>query len=195
MKGQDQMQPRIGTITRNTQESDVSVTINLDGTGNVNIETGVFFFNHVLTLFARRGEFDLEIHAVGAPDVDEHNVIEDVGIALGEAIAEAVTVRRNIKQLGSALVPIGEALCEAVVDLFGIPISVVNGEPEWMATAVVMSHYATAVNESFFECLAMHAHMTLHLNCRYGHEPEHITEAEFCAVGRALRQALDGYGA
>ena len=163
---------RTATVSRTTSESDITVTINLDGSGKSNINTGVPFFDHMLTAFCVHGAFDL-------------------AIVLGQALAEAVGDKQGIRRFGSFSVPMDEALCEAVVDFSGRPYYVMRGEPEHMLTSVIGGHYATVINEHFFESLATNARVTLHVICHYGRDPHHITEAEFKAVARAIRAAVD----
>lgn len=183
-------QPRIGRSTRSTAESSITVEINLDGTGKADIATGLPFFDHMLTAFATHGSFNLAVTATGDLDVDAHHTVEDTAIVLGRAIAEAVGDKRGIYRFGSQLLPMDETLVEAVVDLSGRAYFVCNGEPEHLQWQVIGGHYATVINRHFFETLASHSMATLHLNVRYGRDPHHITEAEFKAVARALRQAV-----
>ena len=182
---------RTATVSRTTSESDITVTINLDGSGKSNINTGVPFFDHMLTAFCVHGAFDLKVHAQGDTHIDAHHTVEDVAIVLGQALAEAVGDKQGIRRFGSFSVPMDEALCEAVVDFSGRPYYVMRGEPEHMLTSVIGGHYATVINEHFFESLATNARVTLHVICHYGRDPHHITEAEFKAVARAIRAAVD----
>ncbi|MDO5098868.1 MAG: imidazoleglycerol-phosphate dehydratase HisB [Corynebacterium sp.] len=183
--------PRTATVSRTTSESDITVTINLDGTGTVDIDTGVPFFDHMLTAFGVHGAFDLHVLAKGDTHIDAHHTVEDTAIVLGQAIAEAVGDKRGIKRFGSFQLPMDETLCEAVVDFSNRPYYVGTGEPDYMITSVIGGHYPTVINQHFFETLATHARITLHLRCIYGRDPHHITEAEFKAVARALRGALE----
>ncbi|SDL81608.1 imidazoleglycerol-phosphate dehydratase [Corynebacterium mycetoides] len=185
------MSDRRGSATRTTKESDITVEIGLDGTGTVDVTTGLPFFDHMLTAFGTHGAFDLKVHATGDTHIDAHHTIEDTAITLGWALADAVGNKEGIRRFGSALLPMDETLVEAVVDFSGRPYFVGNGEPDAMAWQVIGGHYAAVINRHFFETLAYNARITLHLNVRYGRDPHHITEAEYKAVARALRQALE----
>lgn len=185
------MTDRIARIHRVTKESDITVEITLDGTGNVDIDTGLPFFDHMLTAFGTHGSFDLTVHAKGDIELDAHHTVEDTAIVLGQAIAEAVGDKSGIRRFGSMLLPMDETLVEAIVDFSGRPYFVMNGEPEHMVHSVIGGHYATVINRHFFETLAFNSRTTLHVNCRYGRDPHHITEAEFKAVARAMRQATE----
>lgn len=183
-------QPRIGRATRTTSESDISVEINLDGSGHVDVDTGLPFFDHMLTAFGAHGAFDLKVHATGDIHLDAHHTVEDTAITLGWALADAVGDKAGITRFGSMLLPMDETLVESVVDISGRPYFVMNGEPENMQWQIIGGHYATVINQHFFETLAYNARITLHVNVRYGRDPHHITEAEYKAVARALRQAV-----
>lgn len=185
------MTDRIGRATRTTSESDISVEINLDGTGRVNIDTGLPFFDHMLTAFGVHGSFDLTVAAKGDVEIDAHHTVEDTAIVLGQALISALGTKAGIRRFGSQQLPMDETLVEAVVDISGRPYFVMNGEPEQMVTAVIGGHYATVINEHFFETLALNSRITLHVICHYGRDPHHITEAEYKAVARALRQAVE----
>lgn len=185
---------RIGRATRTTSESDITVEINLDGTGTVDIDTGLPFFDHMLTAFGTHGAFDLTVHAKGDTHIDAHHTVEDTAITLGWALADAVGDKAGITRFGSMLLPMDETLVESVVDISGRPYFVMNGEPENMHWQIIGGHYATVINQHFFETLAYNARITLHVNVRYGRDPHHITEAEYKAVARALRQAVSRDG-
>lgn len=185
---------RQASITRTTSESDITVSIDLDGSGVVDINTGVPFFDHMLTAFGVHGAFDLKVHAKGDTHIDAHHTVEDTAIVLGQAIAEAVGDKKGIRRFGSFQLPMDETLCEAIVDFSGRPYFVMQGEPESMIHTVIGGHYATVINEHFFESLALNARITLHVLCRYGRDPHHITEAEFKAVARAIREAVSPDG-
>lgn len=183
--------PRIGRATRTTSESDITVEINLDGSGKVDIDTGLPFFDHMLTAFGVHGSFDLKVHAKGDIDIDAHHTVEDTAIVLGQALLEAVGDKKGIRRFASCQLPMDEALVESVVDISGRPYFVISGEPEHMITSVIGGHYATVINEHFFETLALNSRITLHVICHYGRDPHHITEAEYKAVARALRGAVE----
>lgn len=181
---------RIGRASRTTSESDIQVEINLDGSGQVDIDTGVPFFDHMLTAFGVHGAFDLKVHAKGDTHIDAHHTVEDTAIVLGQALLEAVGDKKGIQRFGSAMLPMDETLCEAIVDISGRPYFVMTGEPEHMLHQIIGGHYATVINEHFFETLALNSRITLHVRCHYGRDPHHITEAEYKAVARALRAAV-----
>ncbi|MDU0478015.1 imidazoleglycerol-phosphate dehydratase HisB [Staphylococcus chromogenes] len=181
---------RIGKASRKTSESDISVEINVDGAGRVDIDTGVPFLDHMLTAFGVHGCFDLTVKAVGDTHIDAHHTVEDTAIVMGQALLDALGPKRAIRRFGTAQVPMDEALCEAIVDISGRPYFVLNGEPEHLLTSVIGGHYPTVINAHFFETLASNSRITLHIRCHYGRDPHHITEAEFKAVARALREAL-----
>ncbi|QGU04959.1 imidazoleglycerol-phosphate dehydratase HisB [Corynebacterium comes] len=185
------MTDRIGRATRTTSESDITVEINLDGTGQVDIDTGLPFFDHMLTAFGVHGSFDLKVHAKGDTEIDAHHTVEDTAIVLGTALLDAVGDKKSIRRFGSRQLPMDETLVESVVDISGRPYFVMRGEPDQMITAVIGGHYATVINEHFFETLALNARITLHVICHYGRDPHHITEAEYKAVARALREAVE----
>lgn len=185
------MANRVGTAHRKTSESDIAVSINLDGTGVTDIDTGLPFFDHMLTAFGAHGAFDLTVKAKGDTEIDAHHTVEDTAITLGWALLDAIGDKRGIRRFGSMLLPMDETLVEAVVDLSGRPYFVMNGEPEHMDWQVIGGHYATVINRHFLETLAYNSRMTLHVNVRYGRDPHHITEAEFKAVARSLRAAVD----
>ena len=184
------MSSRIGRAERVTSESSIVVEINLDGTGKSNIATGLPFFDHMLTAFATHGCVDLDVQANGDIEVDAHHTVEDTAIVLGRAILDAVGDKKGITRFGSQLLPMDETLVEAVVDISGRAYFVMNGEPENMDWQFIGGHYATVINRHFFETLATHAQVTLHVKVRYGRDPHHITEAEYKAVARALRAAV-----
>ncbi|WP_411701725.1 imidazoleglycerol-phosphate dehydratase HisB [Corynebacterium sp. LaCa97] len=185
------MTNRVGRAQRATSESDITVSIDLDGTGKSDISTGLPFFDHMLTAFATHGLFDLQVKATGDVEVDAHHTVEDTAIVLGQALREAVGDKAGIRRFGSQLLPMDEALVEAVVDFSGRAYFVMNGEPEHLQWQVIGGHYATVINRHFFESLATDAAITLHVNVRYGRDPHHVTEAEYKAVARALRAAVD----
>ncbi|APT92268.1 imidazoleglycerol-phosphate dehydratase [Corynebacterium phocae] len=182
---------RVASASRETSESKITVEVNLDGTGKADISTGLPFFNHMLTALCVHGSFDLTVRAEGDIELDAHHTVEDTAIVLGQALAQAVGDKSGIRRFGSQLLPMDETLVEAVVDISGRAYFVMNGEPENMQWQVIGGHYATVINRHFFETLAAHAAITLHVNVRYGRDPHHITEAEYKAVARALRQAYE----
>ncbi|MCF4006324.1 imidazoleglycerol-phosphate dehydratase HisB [Corynebacterium uropygiale] len=187
----EEPQDRIGRASRATSESVITVEINLDGSGSVDIHTGLPFFDHMLTAFGVHGNFDLTVHSDGDIDVDAHHTVEDTAIVLGQALLDALGDKKGIRRFGSQQLPMDESLVEAIVDISGRPYIVFTGEPEYMTTAIIGGHYATVINQHFFETLALNSRTTLHVRCHYGRDPHHITEAEYKAVARALRQAVE----
>ena len=181
---------RKGRVERITKESTVLVEIDLDGTGQTEISTGVPFFDHMLTALGKHGAIDLVVRATGDIDVDAHHTVEDVAIVLGQALRAALGQRTGIRRFGDAWIPMDEALAQAVVDVSGRPYCVHTGEPEAMAGFVVGGHYPTVLNRHVFESIAFHAEIALHVRVTGGRDPHHITEAEFKAVARALRAAV-----
>jgi imidazoleglycerol-phosphate dehydratase len=177
---------RIATLHRATSETDIEVTIGLDGAGLTEIDTGIGFLDHMLTAFGRHGLFDLNVIAKGDLHIDDHHTTEDVGIVLGQAIEAALGERRGIRRFGHAIVPMDEALVEAAIDISG------RGHLSW---AVAFSRdkigtMDTELFEEFFRALATNASITLHLTMKAGHNNHHIAEAAFKAAARALRMAV-----
>lgn len=183
---------REASLIRKTNETAVELCLSLDGEGKSEIETGIGFFDHMLTLFARHGGFDLEIHCDGDLFVDAHHSIEDIGIVLGDAIKEALGDKNGIRRYGSALIPMDETLAEAVLDLSGRSYLVFNAE----FTAERIGEFPTEMTEEFFRAVADRAGMTLHINLRYGKNNHHMAEGIFKAFGHALKDAvaIDGGG-
>lgn len=182
---------RIGRVERVTKETKIVVEIDLDGAGRTDISTGVRFYDHMLDAFGKHGSFDLVVHAEGDTDIDAHHTVEDVAIALGQAIHQALGDKAGIRRFGDALIPMDEALAQAVVDVSGRPYSVHAGEPAAMTGFVVGGHYPTVLNRHVFDSLAFHGHLALHVRVLDGRDPHHVTEAEFKAVARALRAAVE----
>jgi imidazoleglycerol-phosphate dehydratase len=182
---------RIGRVERATKESTVVVEIDLDGAGKVDIGTGVPFYDHMLTAFGVHGAFDLVVRATGDTHVDAHHTVEDVAIVLGQAIRQALGERKGIRRFGDAWIPMDEALAHAVVDVSGRPYCVHTGEPEVLTGFVVGGNYATVLNRHVFESIAFHAQLALHVRVLDGRDPHHVTEAEYKAVARALRAAVE----
>ena len=180
------LNPRQSTLQRQTRETEISATLNLDGAGNAEVCTGIGFFDHMLTAFARHGAFDLQLKAQGDLDVDYHHTVEDIGIVLGQALNEALGDKRGICRYGSSLLPMDEALAEAVVDLSGrafLRYKVPTSTP-WVRD------FNIHLLREFFQAFAQHAAVTLHLKLQYGDEPHHIAEALFKAFARALKTAV-----
>ncbi len=178
---------RTAALTRTTSETQIAVRLDLDGTGASQVATGVGFLDHMLTALARHALFDLDVDAKGDLHIDDHHTTEDVGIVIGQAIAEAVGDKRGIRRFGHAIVPMDEALVEAAVDLSGRPFLAwtVAFERDTIGTM------DTELFEEFFRALAMNALMTLHVTRKAGHNAHHVAEACFKATARALRAATE----
>lgn len=181
---------RTAEITRNTAETNISLKVNLDGTGKTEVSTGVGVLNHMLTLFAAHGKFDLEVRCVGDTDVDDHHSVEDVGICLGQAFRQALGDKRGITRYGSFLLPMDEALILAAVDISGR--SSLNDALE-IPTEKIGS-FDTELVEEFFLGFVRSCPMSLHLRKLAGTNSHHIVEGAFKAFGRAMKAAvaLDG---
>lgn len=181
--------PRIASISRTTSESSIELTINLDGTGVSNIETTVPFFDHMLTAFAKHSLSDLTVKASGDTHIDVHHTVEDIGISLGLAIREALGDKAGISRFGDALVPLDEALVQAVVDISGRPFLVHSGEPAGFEFHLIGGHFTGSMVRHVFEAITFNAGLTTHITVLNGRDPHHIAEAEFKAFARAFRQA------
>lgn len=182
--------PRTAELRRETSESSIQLSINLDGTGRSSIATTVPFFDHMLTAFAKHALVDLDVSAHGDTDIDVHHTVEDTGIVLGQAIARALGDKAGIARFGDALVPLDEALAQAVVDVSGRPFLVHTGEPEGFQYHLIGGHFTGSMVRHVFEAITFHAGLTVHLTVLAGRDPHHIAEAEFKAFARALRQAV-----
>jgi imidazoleglycerol-phosphate dehydratase len=186
---------RTATVERTTSESSVAVTLDLDGTGRSSISTGVGFYDHMLTALARHSLIDLDVRSEGDVQIDGHHTVEDTAIVVGQALRAALGERRGIRRFGDALVPLDEALAQAVVDVSGRPYCVHSGEPEGQAHVLIGGGqggvpYAGSLTRHVLETLAMHAHLCLHVRLLAGRDPHHIVESQFKAVARALRDAV-----
>ena len=191
MTAADTTPARRARIERTTSESSVLVDLNLDGTGQVDISTGVRFYDHMLTAFGVHGAFDLTVKSTGDVDIDAHHTVEDTAIVLGQAFAQALGEKKGIRRFGDAFVPMDETLAHAAVDLSGRPYSVHTGEPDHILGFVVGNNYPVVLNTHVFDSLAFHAKINLHVRVLYGRDPHHICEAQFKAVARALRAAVE----
>jgi imidazoleglycerol-phosphate dehydratase len=177
----------MATVSRVTGETDIVVTVNLDGTGACDIQTGVGFFDHMLTALGRHSLMDLAVHAQGDTWVDDHHTVEDVGIVLGQAIAQALGDKRGIRRFGDVCVPLDEALVLAAVDISG------RGELYWDVPIGPdkVGTFDTELGKEFFVGFARQAGITLHLRELCGENAHHILEATFKACARALRLAFE----
>ncbi len=178
--------PRTATIHRNTKETDIRLKLNLDGRGKSRVTTGIRFFDHMLDLVARHGAFDLEITAKGDLDVDQHHTVEDVGIALGEAVRKALGSKRGILRAGYFLMPMDETLAAAAVDLSGRPHCIVKAT----ISSKLVGDFQTELTEDFFQGFAQAARANVHLRALYGRSSHHQVEAMVKAFARALRFAV-----
>lgn len=176
---------RTAQISRKTKETDISLCINLDGTGKDQISTGIGFLDHMLDLFTRHGLFDLKVEAVGDLKVDAHHTVEDIGIVMGQAIKEALGDKKSIKRYGTTFVPMDEALAMVSVDLSGRPFLVFDA----VFTQDKVGEMNTELIEEFFRAIAFNSCMNLHIKVLYGSNNHHIVEAIFKAFARALDEA------
>jgi imidazoleglycerol-phosphate dehydratase len=181
---------RTAALTRTTSESTVQLEINLDGSGQADVRTGVRFYDHMLVSLAKHSLIDLRVKAEGDIDVDAHHTVEDVAIVLGDALREALGDKRGIARFGDATVPLDEALVQAVVDVAGRPYVAHYGEPDGQEYVVIGGSYVGSLTRHVFESLAHHAGIALHVRVLSGRDPHHVVEAQFKAVARALRAAV-----
>ncbi len=179
--------PRTAAIQRQTGETKIDLSVNLDGSGQAQVATGVGFFDHMLTLLAKHGLLDLTIQAQGDLHVDPHHTVEDVGICLGKALAQALGDKAGIRRYGSTTLPMDETLVTAAVDLSGRAFCVwnVTVPPETLGT------FNAPLAEEFWRAVAGSGAFNLHVLCHYGRNTHHIIEGVFKAVARALRQAVE----
>lgn len=182
---------RTARVERTTKESTVLVELDLDGTGKVDVTTGVPFYDHMLSSLGMHASFDLAVRSTGDVEVDAHHTVEDVAIVLGEAIRKALGDKSGIRRFGDAFIPMDETLAHCAVDVCGRPYCVHTGEPESLTSFVVGGNYPTVLNRHVFETLAFHAQLALHVRVLYGRDPHHVTEAQYKAVARALRAAVE----
>lgn len=183
--------PRRASITRETSESRVELTLDLDGAGTSSISTTVPFLDHLLTAFAKHSLVDLTIEASGDTHIDVHHTAEDTGIVLGQAIRQALGDKAGIGRFGDALVPLDEALAQAVVDVSGRPYLVHRGEPDGFAFHRIGGHFTGSMVRHVLESIVYNAGLTVHLTVLAGRDPHHIAEAEFKAFARAFRRAIE----
>ena len=184
------MSPRDAIVERSTKETTVRVELRLDGSGSASADTGLPFFDHMLEQLGTHAGFDLTVTAKGDLDVDGHHTVEDVGLALGEALAEALGDKRGIRRFASITVPLDEAAVEVALDLSGRPFVVHDDEVQ----AETIGTYDSGLTEDFVRALAAAAQMTLHVRLVRGRSPHHVVEAEFKALARALGDACSSTG-
>ncbi len=181
------MEKRQATIVRNTRETQIEISLNLDGTGRHEIATGIPFMNHMLEIFSRHSLIDLTVKATGDTEVDDHHTMEDIGIVLGSCLDKALGDRRGIRRYGSMLLPMDESLTRVAIDISGRPYLVyrVNKDRDFIGT------FDVRLVEEFFRSVAMQVKMNLHIENLYGDECHHIVESVFKAFARALREAVE----
>ena len=177
-------------LQRETSESSIDLSIDLDGSGVSEIHTSVPFYDHLLTAFAKHSLTDLTVRATGDIEIDVHHTVEDIGIVLGQAIKQALGDKSGISRYGDALVPLDEALVQAVVDISGRPYLVHTGEPAGFEFHLIGGHFTGSMVRHVFEAIAFNSAMTLHVTVLGGRDPHHIAEAEFKAFARAFRFAV-----
>ena len=186
---------RTARIERETNESKVLVELDLDGSGRNDVSTGVGFYDHMLSSFARHSLIDLTVQSDGDTHIDAHHTVEDTAIVLGDALLVALGDKRGIRRFGDATVPLDEALVQAVVDVSGRPYCVHTGEPEGQQFVTIGGGpgsvgYVGSLTRHVFETVAHHAQLALHVRVLAGRDPHHIVETQFKAVARALRDAI-----
>ncbi len=179
---------RVGRVERTTKETSVTVEIDLDGTGRVDVATGVGFFDHMLDQLGRHGLFDLAVKTEGDLHIDSHHTIEDTALALGAAFRQALGDKSGIRRFADASVPLDESLAQVTVDLSGRPY-LVHREPEGMAPMI--GSYDTTMTRHILESFVAQAQVALHVHVPYGRNAHHIVECQFKALARALRQASE----
>ena len=182
---------RQAEVKRTTSESSIALKISLDGTGKSKIDTTVPFLDHMLTALSKHSLMDLEIKASGDTEIDIHHTAEDTGIALGEAILNALGDKSGISRFGDACVPLDEALARAVIDISGRPYLVHKGEPAGFENHLIGGHFTGSMVRHVFEAICLNARLTAHITVLDGRDPHHIAEAEFKAFARALRRAVE----
>ncbi|OFS75280.1 imidazoleglycerol-phosphate dehydratase [Trueperella sp. HMSC08B05] len=182
---------RQGMVERTTSESSIRVKIDLDGTGTSHIDTGVPFYDHILTALSKHSLIDIDVEARGDVEVDVHHTVEDTAICLGQALRQALGDKSGIGRFGDAVVPLDESLARAVVDVSGRPYVVHRGEPAGQEYHLIGGHFTGAMTRHVFESFAMNAGICLHVELLYGRDPHHIVEAQFKALARALRAAVE----
>ena len=178
---------RSGNVIRETRETKIDLTIDLDGSGRADVESGIGFFNHMLSLFAAHGRFDLVLNCAGDIEVDGHHSVEDIGIALGQAVQKALGDKKGITRYGTFFLPMDETLVMVSLDISGRPFLVYDAGG---AMAPMIGKYDTELTEEFLRAFAFNAGITLHVKVMYGTNSHHKVEAIFKALGRALHAAV-----
>ncbi|MGY1899068.1 imidazoleglycerol-phosphate dehydratase HisB [Nocardia gipuzkoensis] len=187
---------RTARVERVTKESSILVELDLDGTGKTEIATGVPFYDHMLTALGAHASFDLNVRAEGDIEIEAHHTVEDTAIVFGQALGKALGDKTGIRRFGDAYIPMDETLAHAAVDVSGRPYCVHTGEPDHLVHTVIPGSgpgapYSTVLNRHVFESIALNARIALHVRVLYGRDQHHVTEAEFKAVARALRAAVE----
>ena len=182
---------RSARVERTTKESSVVVELDLDGTGRSQVATGIGFYDHMLASLAKHAAIDLAVSASGDLDVDAHHTVEDVAIVLGQALREALGDKAGIRRFGDALVPLDECLVQVAVDVSGRPYCMHEGEPEGQEYVVIGGAFPGSMTRHVFQTLAHTVGMALHVRVLSGRDPHHLVEAQFKAVARALRAAVE----
>ncbi|MFM1651349.1 imidazoleglycerol-phosphate dehydratase HisB [Brevibacillus sp. B_LB10_24] len=177
---------RTASISRKTNETDITLAFTIDGEGSSQLQTDVPFLNHMLDLFARHGKFDLDVRAKGDIEIDYHHTVEDIGICLGQALREALGDKKGIRRYGNAFVPMDDALAQVVIDLSNRP----HLEYRAVYPSAQVGQFPTELVHEFLWKLALEARMNLHVILHYGHNTHHMIEAIFKALGRALDEAV-----
>ncbi|MBJ8341677.1 imidazoleglycerol-phosphate dehydratase HisB [Antrihabitans sp. YC3-6] len=192
------MMSRKARVERTTRESSIVVELDLDGTGVVDISTGVPFYDHMLTALGTHASFDLTVHAEGDTEIESHHTVEDTAIVFGQALGQALGDKAGIRRFGDSYIPMDETLVHAAVDVSGRPYCMHTGEPDHLLHAIIPGDpakggapYSTVINRHVFESIALNARIALHVRVLYGRDQHHITEAEYKAVARALRAAVE----
>lgn len=182
---------RNAKVTRKTSESSVELELELDGTGASEIDTGVPFFDHMLTALSKHSLIDLRVKASGDVQIDIHHTVEDTAIVFGQALKQALGDKAGIGRYGDATVPLDEALARAVVDISGRPFLVHSGEPAGFEFHLIGGHFTGSMVRHVFEAICFNAGITAHVTVLAGRDPHHIAEAQFKAFARALRRAVE----
>jgi imidazoleglycerol-phosphate dehydratase len=182
---------RIGKVERTTKESSILVEVDLDGSGEVDVSTGVPFYDHMLHSFGVHGSLNLRIQASGDVHIDAHHTVEDTAIVLGQAIREALGDKKGIRRFGDCWIPMDETLAHAAIDVSGRPFCVHVGEPEQFNAFTIGGNYPFVLTRHVFDSLSFHAQIALHVRVVHGRDPHHIAEAQYKAVARALRAATE----
>ncbi len=188
------VESRTARVERATSESTVVVSLDLDGAGVARISTTVPFYDHMLTALAKHSLIDLTVEATGDTHIDAHHTVEDVAICIGQALKEALGDKAGIGRFGDATVPLDEALARAVVDVSGRPYLVHTGEPEGQEFHLIGGHFTGSLTRHVLESIAFNAGICLHVTVLAGRDPHHIVEAQFKALARALRAAVEPDG-